>query len=54
MKFKPGSSSLQFNNSELASHLIELLDLDPEKEYFQIGIEVLAETKDYLLFMLRK
>ena len=54
VKFKPGSSSLQFNNSELASHLIELLDLDPEKEYFQIGIEVLAETKDYLLFMLRK
>lgn len=39
---------------ELASHLIELLDLNPEKEYFQIGIEVLAETKDYLLFMLRK
>ena len=54
VKFKPGSSSLQFNNSELASHLIELLDLNPEKEYFQIGIEVLAETKDYLLFMLRK
>ena len=54
VKFKSGSSSLQFNNSELASHLIELLDLDPEKEYFQIGIEVLAETKDYLLFMLKK
>ena len=53
-KFKPGSSSLQFNNSELANRLIEFLDLDPEKEYFQIGIEVLAETKDYLLFMLRK
>ena len=54
VKFKPGSSSLQFNNSELASHLIELLDLNPEKEYFLIGIEVLAETKDYLLFMLKK
>ena len=54
VKFKPGSSSLQFNNSELANRLIEFLDLDPEKEYFQIGIEVLAETKDYLLFMLRK
>ena len=54
VKFKPGSSGLQFNNAELANHLIELLDLDPEKEYFQIGIEVLAETKDYLLFMLRK
>ena len=54
VKFKPGSSSLQFNNAELASHLIELLNLDPEKEYFQIGIEVLAETNDYLLFMLKK
>ena len=54
VKFKPGSSSLQFNNSELANRLIEFLDLDPEKEYFQIGIEVLAETKDYLLFMLKK
>ena len=49
VKFKPGSSSLQFNNAELASHLIELLNLDPEKEYFQIGIELLAETNDYLL-----
>lgn len=54
VKFKPGSSSLQFNNAELASHLIELLNLDPEKEYFQIGIELLAETNDYLLFMLKK
>ena len=54
VKFKPGSSGLQFNNAELANRLIELLDLNPEKEYFQIGIEVLAETKDYLLFMLKK
>ncbi len=54
VKFKRGSSSLQFNNSELASHLMELLNLTPEKEYFQIGIELLAETKDYLLFMLRR
>ena len=54
VKFKPGSSSLQFNNAELANQLIKLLELDPEKEYFQIGIEVLAETKDYLLFMLKK
>ena len=53
VKFKPGSNSLQFNNSELASHLVELLGLDAEKEYFQIGIELLAETKDYLLFMLK-
>jgi len=54
VKFKPGSSSLQFNNAELANRLIELLELDPEKEYFQIGIEVLTETKDYLLFMMKK
>ena len=54
VKFKSGTSSLQFNNAELANHLIELLDLDPEKEYFQLGIELLAETKDYLLFMLKK
>jgi hypothetical protein len=54
VKFKAGSNSLQFNNAELANRLIELLSLDPEKEYFQLGIELLAETKDYLLFMLRK
>ena len=54
VKFKQGSSGLQFNNAELANHLIELLDLDPEKEYFQLGIELLTETKDYLLFMLKR
>lgn len=54
VKFKSGSNSLQFNNVELASHLIDLLELDPEKEYFQIKIELLAETKDHLLFVLRK
>jgi hypothetical protein len=54
VKFKPDSSSLQFNNAELANQLIKLLELDPEKAYFQIGIEVLTETKDYLLFMLKK
>jgi hypothetical protein len=54
VRFKSGSNSLQFNNAELANHLIELLGLDPEREYFQLGIELLAETKDYLLFMLRK
>ena len=54
VKFKPGSSSLQFNNAELANQLIKLLELDPEKEYFQIGIEVLTESNDYLLFMLKK
>jgi hypothetical protein len=37
----------------LASHLIDLLDLDPAKEYFLLDIELLAETKDYLLFMIK-
>ena len=54
VKFKPGSNGLLFNNSELCSQLMELLDLDPSKDYFQLGIEQLAETKDYLLFMLKK
>lgn len=54
VKFKPGTSSLQFNNVELANHLIELLDLDAEKDYFLIDIELLSETKDYLLFLLKK
>ena len=54
VKFRTGSSSLQFNNAELASHLVELLDLDPRQEYFQLRIELLTETKDYLLFMLRR
>ena len=53
VKFRTGSSSLQFNNTELANHLVELLKLDPQKEYFQIGIELLSETTDYLLFMLK-
>ena len=54
VKFRAGTSSLQFNNAELANHLVELLNLNPEQEYFQLGIELLAETKDYLLFMIRK
>ena len=54
VKFKAGSSGLQFNNTELANHLMELLDLDPSLEYFQLGIELLAETKDYLLFILKR
>lgn len=53
VKFKPGLSSLQFNNAELADHLIDLLELDASQEYFHIGIELLAETKDYLLFKLK-
>ena len=54
VKFKPGSNGgLQFNNTELANHLIDLLDLNPDQEYFQLGIELLAETKDYLLFKLK-
>ena len=52
--FKPGTTSLQIRNQELADHLVELLELDPEKEYFQIGIELLEDTKDYLLFLMKK
>ena len=54
VKFKPDSSSLQFNNAELANQLMRLLKLNPQKEYFQIGIELLTETKDYLLFTLKR
>lgn len=54
VKYRASTNSLQFNNAELADRLIELLDLDPEKEYFHIGIEVLTETKDNLLFMLKR
>ena len=54
VKFRAGSSSLQFNNAELVSNLIDLLDLDPEKSYFLLGIELLSETKDYLLFKIKK
>ena len=54
VKFRTGSSSLMFNNAELASHLIDLLDLDPEQTYFLLDIELLAETKDYLLFKIKK
>lgn len=53
VKFKSGTSSLQFNNKELANSLIELLDLDSDKEYFHLNMELLTETKDYLLFVLR-
>lgn len=54
VKYKQGSSSLQFNNVELAAHLVELLELDVSKEYYQLHIELLTETKDYLLFVLKK
>ena len=54
VKFKPGSNELLFNNSELCNQLMDLLELDPSKDYFQLGLELLAETKDYLLFMLKK
>ena len=53
VKFRTGSSSLQFNNAELAGHLIDLLDLNPEQSYFLLDIEVLSETKDYLLFKIK-
>ena len=54
VKFRSSTNSLQFNNAELANRLVELLELDPAQAYFQIGIEVLAESKDNLLFMLKK
>ena len=54
VKFKAGSSNLQFNNVELAHNLVDLLHLDPKEEYFQLSIELLADTKDYLLFIIRK
>ena len=54
VKFRAGSSSLQFNNAELVSNLVDLLDLNPEKSYFLLGIELLSETKDYLLFKIKK
>jgi len=50
-----GTSSLQFNNVELAERLTELLGLDTEKnDYFLLDIELLTETKDFLLFLVRK
>ena len=54
VKFRAGSSSLQFNNADLVSNLVDLLDLNPEKSYFLLGIELLSETKDYLLFKIKK
>ncbi len=54
VKFKPGYNGLLFNNAELCIRLTELLELDTDQEYFQLGIELLDETKDYLLFMLKK
>ena len=53
VKFRAGSSSLQFNNAELASHLVDLLNLDTEKAYFLLDIKLLSETKDYLLFTIK-
>ena len=52
VKFREGT--LLFNSVELAQNLIKLLGLDPQKEYFQIGIEPIAETDDHLLFILKK
>lgn len=50
LKFRRGTSSLQINNAELAHRLEELLVLDVRQEYFLLHIEVLAETRDFLLF----
>ena len=52
VKFREGT--LLFNSVELAQNLIKLLGLDPQKEYFKIGIEPIAETDDHLLFILKK
>jgi hypothetical protein len=54
VKFRAGTKSLQFTNIDLANRLVELLELDPEKDYFHLGIELLEETKDCLLFILKK
>ena len=54
VKFRAGTSSLQFTNIDLAKKLVELLDLNPKQEYFHLGIELLEETKDCLLFILKK
>ena len=57
LKFKPskgGSNSLQINNIDMADHLIRLLDLEVDKDYFQLHIEVLTETKDMVLFKISK
>ena len=53
VKFKPGSNSLQFNNKELANNLLEMLNLNTEDEYFRLRIELLTETKDCMLFVLK-
>lgn len=54
VKFKPGSSGLQFNNAELAGRLLELLGLDAAKEYFLLDCELLGDSGDNLLFMVKK
>ncbi len=33
---------------------MELLDLDASQDYFLLNIEQLSETKDYLLFTIKK
>ena len=54
LKFRPGTDSLQINNAELAARLEELLSLDVRQEYFLLHIEVLTETRDFLLFTVKK
>ena len=54
VKFRSGYNSLQFNNAELVNNLIDLLGLDSAQEYYLLDIQMLTETKDYLLFRLKK
>ena len=54
VRFKQGSNGLVFNNVELCNRLMELLELDPGQEYFHLGLELLDETKDYLLFLMKR
>lgn len=47
-------NSLQVNNIDMAEHLLDLLELDTDKDYFQLHCELLTETKDMILFKLTK
>lgn len=54
VRFRQGSNSLVFNSAELTRQMMELLNLDQEQDYFQLKIEKLAETQDFLLFTIKK
>ncbi len=42
------------NCRDLACHLIELLELDAQEEYFRLNIDLLSENMDTVLFKVRK